>query len=176
MGLFSKKPKAPEYDPADCEAKKKRLREIFNETVEDGGSYEILYAGMSSSKFEQGFFLDSNTTTFYFYILGYRSSDFRVVLIQVDSTLENHSEAMPIDMDSVVDVTYNHKVSQACLKYRKDYGSYGELLNIGGTSSKTLYGPKNIHQPEEKERFLDFLEAFRTKLEQKGYLLEKWTR
>ena len=23
MGLFSKKPKVPEYDPADCEAKKK---------------------------------------------------------------------------------------------------------------------------------------------------------
>lgn len=52
MGLFSRKPKAPEYDPADCAAKKRRLREIFNETVEDGDSYEILYACMYSSKFE----------------------------------------------------------------------------------------------------------------------------
>ena len=31
MGLFSKKPKGPEYDTADCEIKKKRMREIFNE-------------------------------------------------------------------------------------------------------------------------------------------------
>lgn len=33
MGLFSRKLKTPEYDPADCEAKKKRLREIFKETL-----------------------------------------------------------------------------------------------------------------------------------------------
>lgn len=176
MGLFSRKPKAPEYDPVDCEAKKKRLREIFNETVEDGDSYEVLYAYMNSSKFERGFIFDTNTTTFYFYVIGYRRSDFRVVLIQVDSALEKHSEALPIDMDSVVNVSYDPKISKACLKYRKDYGSYGELLAIGGTSAKTLYGPKNIHQPEERERFLDFLEAFRAKLEQKGYKLDKWTR
>lgn len=176
MGLFSKKPKVPEYDPADCEAKKKRLREIFNETVEDGDSYEVLYASMNSSKFEQGFIFNTNTTTFYFYVLGYRRSDFRIMLIQVDSALENHSEAVPIDMDNVVDVTYNPKISQACLKYRKNYGSYGELLGIGGTSSKTIYGPKNIYQPEERDRFLDFLESFRSHLEQKGYKLEKWKR
>ena len=54
MGLFSKKPKTPEYDPADCEAKKKRLREIFNEAVKDGDTYEVMYAYMSTSKFERG--------------------------------------------------------------------------------------------------------------------------
>ena len=176
MGLFSKKPKVPEYDSADCEAKKKRLREIFNETVEDGDSYEVLYASMNSSKFERGFVFNTNTTTFYYYVLGYRRSDFRVMLIQVDSTLENHSEAVPIDMDSVVNVSYDPKISKACLQYRKGYGSYGELLDIGGTSSKTMYGPKNIYQPEERERFLDFLETFRSHLEQKGYKLDKWKR
>lgn len=176
MGLFSRKPKVPEYDQADCEVKKKRLREIFNEAVEDGDSYEVLYASMNSSKFERGFVFDTNTTTFYFYVMGYRRSDFRIVLVQVDSALENHSEAIPIDMDSVVNVSYDPKISKACLKYRKGYDSYGELLGIGGSSSKTIYGPKNIHQPEERERFLDFLEAFRSQLEQKGYKLDKWTR
>lgn len=43
MGLFSKKPQVPDYDAADCEAKKKRMREIFNEAVENGNEYEILY-------------------------------------------------------------------------------------------------------------------------------------
>lgn len=176
MGLFSKKPKAPEYDPADCEAKKKRLREIFNEAVEDGDSYEVLYASMNSSKYERGFVFDTNTTTFYYYVMGYRRSDFSIVLVQVDSALENRSEAIPIDMDSVVNVSYDPKITKACLKYRKDYGSYGELLGIGGTGGKTMYGPKNIHQPEERERFLDFLEAFRARLEQKGYKLDKWKR
>ena len=176
MGLFSKKPKVPEYDPADCAAKKKRLREIFNEAVEDGDSYEVLYASMNTSKFERGFFFDTNTTTFYFYVVGWRRSDFRIVLVQVDSALENHSEALPIDMDSVVNVSYDPKISKACLEYGKDCDRFGELLGIGGTSSKTMYGPKNIHQPEERERFLDFLETFRAHLEQKGYKLDKWKR
>ena len=47
---------------------------------------------------------------------------------------------------------------------------------IGILSSKTLYGPKNIHQLDEIERFLDFAEAFRVKLEQRGYKLDKWKR
>ena len=65
MGLFSKKSKEPEYDAADCERKKKRMREAFNEAVKDGDTYEVLYAYMSTSKFERGFVFDCNTTTFF---------------------------------------------------------------------------------------------------------------
>ena len=176
MGLFSKKPKELEYDAEECSRKKARMREMFNEAVPDGGSYELIHATQTSTKFEQGFIFDTNTTTFCFYVMGYRRSDFRIVLIQVDSALEHHSEAVFLDMDSIVNVSYDPKIRKACLEYRKDYGRFGELLDIGGTSSKTMYGPKNIHQPEEKERFLDFLEAFRARLEQKGYKLDKWKR
>ena len=59
-------------------------------------------------------------------------------------------------MDSIVSVSYEPKISKACLQYRKGYGSCGELPGIGGTSSKTIYGPKNIYQPEERERFWTF--------------------
>ena len=45
--------------------------------------------------------------------------------------------------------------------------SFAELLNIGGTSSKALYEPQNIHQPDGIEKILNFAEAFRAKLEQK---------
>lgn len=176
MGLFSKKPQVPDYDEADCEAKKKRLREIFNETVEDGDSYEILYAYMTSSKFEHGWFFDTNTTSFYDYIVGYRKSDFDVILIQIDPELKEHTDAWHIDMDRIANVSYNPKIYQVCFKYEKGSPDYGELLNIKGSSRKTMYGPKNIHQPEERERFLDFAEAFRAVLEQKGCKLEKWKR
>ena len=57
MGLFSKKPKEPDYDKEDCEAKKKRIREIFNETVENGESYEVLYAYMNQSKLNMDLYL-----------------------------------------------------------------------------------------------------------------------
>ena len=176
MGLFSKKLKEPDYDKEDCMAKKQRMREIFNETVNDGDSYEILYTYMTTSKFETGFVFNTNTTSFYYYIVGYRKSDFNMVLIQIDNELKEHTEACYININKVVNVSYTPKIHQICFQYEKGYESYGELLNVGDTDKKTLYGPKNIYQPEEREKFLDFAEAFRTTLEQKGYKLEKWKR
>jgi len=176
MGLFSKKTKTVEYDAKDCEIKKKRMREIFNETVCDGDTYEILYAFMSTSKYEQGFVFDTNTITFFFYIVGYRKSDFNLVLVQIDSQLKEHSDAIYIDMDNVNNVSYDPKIHQLCFEYKKGSDSFGELLKIGGTTAKTLYGPKNIYQPDEIEKMLDFAEAFRVTLEEKGYKLDKWKR
>ena len=85
------------------------MREIFNKSVPEGDTYEILYAYMTSSKFERGFILDTNTASFYDYIVGYRKKDFDVVLIQVDSNLGDYSEAYHIEMDKVVNVSYNPK-------------------------------------------------------------------
>lgn len=178
MGLFSKKKKEVvlEYDKEDCEAKKKRMREIFNKMVEEGETYEILYTYMTSSKFERGFVFDTNTTSFYYYIVGYRRKDFDIVLIQVDSNLGDYSEAYHIISDKVANISYHPKYLQLCFIYEKGTKGYGEILNIKGTTSKTIYGPKNIYQPEEIEKFLDFAEDFRTNLEEKGYKLEKWKR
>ncbi len=75
-----------------------------------------------------------------------------------------------------MNVSYDPKIYQLCFRYEKNHDNYGELLKIKGTSSKTLYGPKNIYQPEEIEKFLDFAEDFRATLEEKGYKLEKWKR
>ena len=176
MGLFSRKPKELEYDAEDCRRKKARMREIFNEAVEYGNSYEILHAMETTSKFEKGFVFNTNTTTFYYYIVGYRRNDKTIVLVQIDRDLTQHSEAFYIDMQAVVDVTYDPKIFQACLRYRKGYDSYGELLKIGDSGSKTLYGITNLVQKEEREAFLDFLEGLRTRLEQGGHKLEKWKR
>ena len=41
------------------------MREVFNEAVKDGDTYEVMYADMSTSKFERGFVFDCNTTTFF---------------------------------------------------------------------------------------------------------------
>ena len=176
MGLFSKKPKELVYDAAECQKNKARMREMFNEAVADGDSYEILRATETSSKFEHGFIFDTNTTTYYYYILGYRQSDGKVVMVQMDCDLSRHSEALYIEMDAVERVSYYPKLAQACLIYKKGYGSYGEILNIYDTGSKTVAGIANIVQKEEREGFLDFLEALRSRLEQAGHKQEKWKR
>lgn len=176
MGLFSKKPKELIYDAAECQKKKARMRELFNEAVADGDSYEILRATETSSKFEHGFVFDTNTTTYYYYILGYRQSDSKIVMVQIDRDLTQHSEAFYIDMGAVVKVTYYPKLEQACLIYKKGYPCYGEILNIYDTGSKTVSGIANIVQKEEREAFLDFLEGVRSRLEQAGNKQEKWKR
>ncbi len=176
MGLFSKKPKELVYDAAQCRMKKERMREMFNEAVEDGDSYEILHVSETTTKFERGFVFDTNTTTFYHYILGYRERDDRAVLVQIDRELTQHSEALAIDMDAVAQAHYNPKYTQASLIYKKGSRDYGEIMDIGDTGSNTMAGIADMVQKEERERFLDYLEGLRSRLEQKGYKQEKWKR
>lgn len=154
MGLFSKKPQEPEYDAVDCGRKKKRMREVFNEAVKDGDTYEVLYAYMSTSKFERGFVFDWNTTTFFCYIVGFRQSDFSLVLVQTDADLQEHSDPFYVDMDNIGNVSYEPKVRQLCFEYKKGSEDFGELLNIGGTSSKTLYEPKTYTSQRKLRDFL----------------------
>lgn len=176
MGLFSKKPKELEYDAAECQRKKEIMRKMWNEAVEDGDSFEILHATQTSSKFERGLVFDTNTTTFYHYIAGYRKSDGKVGLVQIDRDLTQHTEPFFVDMDAVVGVTYYPKYQQAWLVYRKGCSSHGEQFDIGDTGSKTVAGIPNTVQKEEREKFLDFLEELRNRLEKEGYKQEKWKR
>lgn len=176
MGLFSKKPKEIEYDEQECRRKKALMRKMWNEAVEDGDSYEILHAGQTTSKFERGFVFDTNTTTFYHYIVGYKRGDRKVGMVQVDRELTQHTEPFFVDMSAVVGVSYHPKLKQAWLLYRKNYGDYGEQFNIDDTGSKTVAGIANLVQKEEREKFLDFLEELRSNLEQQGYKQEKWKR
>lgn len=176
MGLFSKKPKELEYDAAECQRKKEIMRKMWNEAVEDGDSYEILHATQTSSKFERGFVFDTNTTTFYHYIVGYRKSDFKIGMVQIDRELTQHTEPFYVDMGAVVTATYEPKYHQAWLIYRKGYDSYGEQFDVGDTGSRTMAGITNTVQREEREKFLDFLEELRGRLEQQGNKQEKWKR
>lgn len=164
------------YDAAECQRKKSRMREMFNETVTDGESYDILHATQTSTKFEHGFVFDTNTTSFYHYILGYRKSDSKVVLVQIDRDLTQHSDAFYVEMDAVVGASYNPKYHQACLLYKKGYPGYAEILDVGDTGSKTMYGIPNTVQMQEREAFLDFLEQLRSRREQEGHKQEKWKR
>lgn len=176
MGLFSKKPQEPVYDQADCQRKKERMRELFNGEVDDGDTYRILHATQQTYKFERGFVTSTNTTTFYHYIVGYRAEDYQIVLVQTDPELTHCSDAFYVDMNSVVNVSYDPKIQMVCLRYPKHHPDYGELLYLRDTGSKTVAGMPNMVQPQEREAFLDFLESLRSHLEQQGKKQEKWKR
>ena len=112
MGLFSRKPKEPAFDPAECQRIKAKLRQMFNEAVPDGDTYRLIEGYSTTDKTQKGIYFDKHTTTFYHYIIGYREQNWNVVLVQISRDLSVHSEAIYIDMDAVVDV-----VLQACHTY-----------------------------------------------------------
>ena len=96
--------------------------------------------------------------------------------MQIDRELTQHTEPFYVDMGAVVTATYEPKYHQAWLIYRKGYDSYGEQFDVGDTGSKTMAGITNTVQREEREKFLDFLEELRGRLEQQGNKQEKWKR
>ena len=175
MGLFSKKSKTPDYDPADCAVKKQQMRKIFDSTAHMGDTYEILYANEAVLKLEDGLVYDPKNTDST--ILGFRRKDLRLTTVTVDSELEDHDMfESQVCLEDVVNAYYDPQERLVYLQYKRNYGRLGEIYYIGGTDKKAKNGPKNIQQPEEIEKFLDFIEAFREELEQKGYKLDEWKR
>ena len=62
MGLFSKLFKGPEVDQAKSDANAKRMRELFNQMVEGGDSYRLIFGYTEDvSRFNYGFVHGSKT-------------------------------------------------------------------------------------------------------------------
>jgi len=175
MGWFSSKPKKPVIDLAQSNANKKRFREIFNEVVEDGDSYKVFHASSTTSSYDSGFVFNTTTYTFFDYVVGYRESDYQVVVIQINAEMTEHGKPFFITTDDVIGTDYDRKIHQACLIYAKHVGGYGMFMDITDNSAKSLSIP-NLDQEEERERFLDFLEKYTEKLIERGLKFRKWKR
>lgn len=176
MGLFSKKPKALNIDPNISASNKRKMREMFHELVEDGDTYHVIYAGTSDSTFSRGLVVDTRTTTFHYLIVGYRESDFRVAVIEIDREIENHGTPCFVEIDEIASTSYYPKLYQAWLIYKKGSEKYGVKLEIGDCSADSLYGMRNIDQHEEREDFLNFLEKYTDALRSKGFKVKAWKR
>lgn len=177
MGLFGLgKKKETEIDMDKCKASKQRFREIFNEAVEDGDTYQILHAGATESQFNKGLVLDSRTTTFFNYIVGYRRSDYKVAVVETDKDLTQYGEPCYITMDQVMETNYYPKYCQAWFIYKKGIGPYGVKLEVSDTRANSMYMTPNIDQGTEREQFLDFLEEYTDKLREQGFKIKQWKR
>lgn len=176
MGLFSKKPKQLNIDPEISAKNKRKMREMFNGLVEDGDTYHVIYAGTSDSTFSRGLVVDTTTTTFHYLIVGYRESDFRVVIIEIDREIESHGTPCFVEIDEIASTNYYLKLCQAWLIYKKGHEGYGVKLEIGDCSANSVYGMRNIDQHEEREDFLNFLEKYTDALRARGFKVKGWKR
>lgn len=176
MGLFSKKPKQLNIDPDISAKNKRKMRELFDSLVEDGNTYRIIHAGTSESTFSRGLVYNTRTTTFHCLIVGYRESDFRVAVIEIDREIEGHGIPTFVEIEEIESTNYYPKLHQAWLIYKKGHEDYGVKLEIGDCSANSTYGMRNIDQHEEREDFLNFLERYTDALRAKGFKIKPWKR
>lgn len=177
MGLFSKKPKKVEIDLEKSNENKKKMREIFNNEVEDGDTYKIIHAGSSDSSLNKGLILDTRVTTFHNFIVGYRQSDFSLAIIEVNQQMTQHSEPNYVDIDEIKGTNYYPKQEQAWFIYLdSSLNGYGLKFGIHDNPDNAPYMTPSINQTSEREEFLDFLEAYTKELNEMGFKTEKWKR
>ncbi len=179
MGLFSKKAKAPEIDMAASDANKRKMREVFRQTVPEGDSYKIVHAGSSDSTLSSGFFVDTRTTTFHNYIVGYRESDYQLAVVEIDKELTQWAEPVYLAINEVKDVSYEKKYHHIWFIYKESGRGYGLKLGVSDRPANAPYMLPNLKQEGEGgdlEQFLDFLEKYSARLSEMGFKVEKWKR
>ena len=157
MGLFSRKPK---IDMEEVQKNKTKMRQLFNQAVSDGDSYEVLYATTGSTWKE-----DSNTRVYQFIslVFGYRETDFKIVVVPVNIELTEFSEPLEIEISEVKAVKYRKKESNLDMDFsergRKSmYFGFGDI----GQNSKSFVD--NVSQEEERQKLIAFVEKYRAKL------------
>ena len=157
MGLFSRKPK---IDMEKVQKNKAKMRQLFNQAVSDGDSYEVLYATTGSTWKE-----DSNTRVYQFIslVFGYRETDFKIVVVPVNIELTEFSEPLEIEISEVKAVKYRKKDSYLDMDFsergRKSmYFGFGDI----GQNSKSFVD--NVSQEEERQKLIAFVEKYRAKL------------
>ena len=93
MGLFSRKPK---IDMDEAQKNKVKMRQLFNQAISDGDSYQVLYATTGSTWKEEGILSDTRVYQFISLVLGYRESDFKIIALPINIELTEFSEPLEI--------------------------------------------------------------------------------
>lgn len=161
MGLFKKK--EPPFSPERNAENKRKMRALFNDAVENGDEYRLVCMYTSSARFEKGFFIDTHTTTFHYYIIGYQPGNPQLLLVAHDPEFTSHGEAVSLNLQEMQDATYYRKLSQLAMHQKKEYippretGNY--IFNVGDKSEKSLF-IKSLRQEEEREGLLALAERY----------------
>ena len=160
MGLFSRKPK---IDMEEVQKNKVKMRQLFNQAVSDGDSYQVLYATTGSTWKEEGLLSDTRVYQFISLVLGYRESDFKIVAVPVNIELTEFSEPLEIEISEVRAVKYRKRENTLDMDFaqrgrRSMYFSFGDI----GQNSHSFVD--NVSQEEERQQFMAFIEKYRAKL------------
>lgn len=160
MGLFSRKPK---IDMDEAQKNKIKMRQLFNQAVSDGDSYQVLYATTGSTWKEEGILSDTRVYQFISLVLGYRESDFKIVALPINIELTEFSEPLEIQISEVRAVKYRKRENTLDMDFSQR-GRSSMYFSFGDIEQNSRSFVDNVSQEEERQQFMAFIEKYRAKL------------
>ncbi len=160
MGLFSRKPK---MDMEEVQKNKVKMRQLFNQAVSDGYSYEVLYATTGSTWKEDGLLSDTRVYQFISLVFGYRETDYKIVVVPVNIKLTEFSEPLEIEISEVKAVKYRKKESNLDMDF-SERGRKSMYFGFGDIGQNSRSFVDNVSQEEERQKLIAFVEKYRAKL------------
>ncbi len=160
MGLFSRKPK---IDMEEAQKNKVKMRQLFNQAVSDGNSYQILYATTGSTWKEDGLFSDTRVYQFVSLVLGYRESDYKIVAVPVNIELTQFSEPLEIEISEVKSAKYRKRENTWEI-YFAERGRSSMYFSFDDIEQNSKSFVDNVSQEEERQALVAFTEKYKAKL------------
>lgn len=160
MGLFSRKPK---IDMEAALKNKSKMRQLFNQAVFDGDSYQILYATTGSTWKEDGLFSDTRVYQFVSLVFGYRESDYKIIAVPINIELTQFSDPFEIMISEVKSVKYRKRENtwEIYFSERGRNSMYFTFDDVGQNSKSFV---DNVSQEEERQALMAFTEKYKSKL------------
>ncbi len=160
MGLFSRKPK---IDMEEAKKNKVKMRQLFNQAIPDGDTYQILYASTGSTWTESGILSDTQVYQFISLVFGYRESDFRIVAVPVNIQLTESFEPLAIEITEVKKVKYRKKDNYLDMDF-SERGRKSMYFGFDDIEKNSKSFVDNVCQPEERQLLISFIEKYQARL------------
>ena len=153
MGLFSKLFKGPEIDMEKSNANAKKMRALFNQVVEDGDSYRLIFGYTEDvSRFNYGFVHGSKTKIGNL-IVGWNEASQTIVVVPTVPDLSGCGDPVYYRRSEIHKAYRNKYPTDAFIIY-PDRGSYIAINAYEWLDDESLY--IYLEQKEELEAFTAF--------------------
>ncbi|MGI5963895.1 MAG: hypothetical protein ACOX7N_09335 [Lawsonibacter sp.] len=161
MGFFSKFLKGPEVDQAKSDANAKKMRALFNQVVENGDDYRLIFGYTEDvSRFNYGFVHGSKTKIGNL-IVGWKEEDPTVVVVPTVPDLSGCGDPTYYRRSEILKAYRNKYPTDAFIIY-PDKKSYIGINAYDWLDDESLY--VYVSQEEALAAFTDFfLHRFATK-------------
>ena len=161
MGFFSKLFKGPEVDMAKSDANAKRMRALFNEAVEDGDSYRLIFGYTEDvSRFNYGFVHGSKTKIGNL-IVGWNEAAQTIVVVPTVPDLSGRGEPTYYRRGEILKAYRNKYPTDAFVIYPDSKG-YIAINAYDWLEDESLY----VYVSQEQE-LADFTSFFMDRFQKK---------